>query len=155
MDFSNFDFRHRLYALRPQGGTMYWKTMLSIALDVSVGLIPCFAWSDRNGPDSRGPIRNAVELAALTSGIIGFDQFRRGEQKKALRTWRNCLFAWFSASLISLGVTRLYKMTIPDWALHYWVYLAWVLFAASLPVALYLNRNQSKSALQPTTDNAS
>jgi polyferredoxin len=122
-----------------------------------------FLLSEYRHSGSQGLIRNAVTAVALVLGSIGFDRLKRGGHQRARRILRNSIIVTLLASATSLILLialilfdgpSLYKMIVLGWVSEYSLYLLWLIWAASYPLALYLNRKQNKPTPQPTIANA-
>lgn len=137
---------------------MYWKRMLLIVLVISAAmfaLLMAFHW---NSPDwhlrFQAFVEDAAMAIALALGMVGNQELDRGGHRRTRRITRNFLIIWIGMSLLLFGLTRLYKTTEFDLALKCLMYLLWLLFAAIFPLALYLNRKQSRSSSYPTSVDA-
>ena len=138
---------------------MYWKRPLIIALAICAGLFVlslALDWYSGEWPiSSKFLTRDITEALALGFGVIGFQELRRGGHRKTQRLLLICMLIEFTASLVVLGIAKGYRIPALDFTRTHLRYLAGMTFAASLPAALYLNRRQNKSTLQPTADHAS
>ena len=88
--------------------------------------------------------------------VVGFQELDRGGHRKVRRILRNCLIVWgvvFVIMMVSGVLLRAWALL--DSAMDYFGYSSFVLVVLPLALALYLNRKQPKSTLQPTIDNAS
>jgi len=102
-------------------------------------------------------IINLILVIGMSMGMIGFDELKRGGHRKVRRNLLFCLF-FLPISLIILSKASIHLhwkiITGKDFADIYWFIPFYMLTVATFPIALYLNRNQSKSTSQPAIDNA-
>jgi len=130
--------------------------MLVIILAISVVLLTSFVmflWNKHFG--SQPFIKVAIGAIALGFGITGFDELDRGGHQTLRRILRNCAISWLAAALVLLSVARLRGIATLDLAIDWSMYLFWLLFASSFPVAFYMSRKKPKTDFRPTPHNAS
>ena len=98
----------------------------------------------------------SILVISSSMGLVGLEELKQGGHKKARRELLVCLTVLLIIPLIVLSILKHThgKMSVESSSDIYWFLPLYVLFIAVLPIALYLNRNQTRKTLQPTTDNA-
>jgi hypothetical protein len=139
---------------------MNWKKSLSeflIPAGVYFPVLYLSGWK-RRGPffTSHNLIQSALTAIATGLIIVGLNELRRGGHQKIRRMLWRTFFAWIAIIIVFVvSAIALHQWALLDSALDYIFYLSFALCAVPLALALYLNRKQLKSTLQPTTHNAS
>ena len=139
---------------------MNWKSWLSAVFCCSSFFLVLFGWDYLNGKVPHFSAQDYVELLVflITSsmGTVGFKELDRGGFQKV----KHNLGVFFIALLV-IPVIFLFARHRLHWQIagvdssyFYFLDAFFVLLAAVLPLALYLNRKQSKSVSQPTIANA-
>jgi hypothetical protein len=90
-------------------------------------------------------------------GAVGLKEMNRRGHRKARRNSLICLVILYLATVApTFARNRLHMNIIGSNIPIEYCFILWCgLFAAMFPLALYLNRKQLKSTLQPTPHNAS
>lgn len=96
--------------------------------------------------------RDVVMGISGAFGSLGFSQLKRAGKRKL--AW---VFIGSALTLIciSLLCAPLFRRPLSEYVADFIVCPGYLLFAAQLPLALYLNRKQSYSASQPTVTKVS
>jgi len=97
----------------------------------------------------------ALLAVSLASGIVGFEELKRGEHRRTSRLLIGSFFLWPAVISIPLGLMKLSKTTQFDFAIPYLLYSIYPLIACAFPIAFCLNRNERRPDSQPTVTNAS
>jgi drug/metabolite transporter (DMT)-like permease len=140
---------------------MNWKGWLSAIFSSSSFFLVLFGWDYLNGKVPHFSDRDYLALLVLlltsSMGTVGFGELDRGGFQKVKRN-----LGYFFIALLVIPVMFLFARNRLHWQIAvsgssclYFLNVCFILLAAVLPLALYLNRKQNKSTRQPTTDNAS
>ena len=138
---------------------MYWKRMVVIVIAIATalfGLMLLFNWNSYTASfNSQSLFKDAFEAISLAFGFIGFDALDKGGYRKLRFLLRNILIIWLAVGSILAGLVIHYKITLLNRPLGISLYLYWILFASSFPLALYLNRKPNKTPSQSMSEDAS
>jgi len=88
-------------------------------------------------------------------GFLGSGELRRGKHQGAHLILGDCLMALPIVLFVIVCAVQSWKKDVIVFAGPYVLYAFFALFAAQLPIALYLNRNRNKSTSQQESANAS
>ncbi len=128
---------------------MSWKKLLVSVLSYAALLFVFFMFrysKDVLHPDSGVFIKNVLESFALSLSIVGGRELDRLGHRR--------IGGMLILCIVPILIALFFVLIIRGGYSENWFYAVFALFAVPFPVALYLNRNQKKSAPQPTIDNA-
>jgi hypothetical protein len=96
--------------------------------------------------NSHDYVLDAVSAIALSFGFVGGHELDRLGYPRVGSALACCI--------IPISIALFFVLIVWGGFSEHWFNAAIALFAAPFPVALYLNRNQSKSTSQPAIDHA-
>jgi len=144
---------------------MHWKRILIIVLlamfiAMFFTLLVTFMLSHGTGGNLHFSIQILIEITilaiAMTSYFIGIEKLKRGGYLKVKRTLEVLYFFSFIFFCFPNFPRNNPHQNFTDLKIAY-IYHSipiLVLLLSTLPLSLYLTRNQNKSTLQPTSENA-
>jgi Ni,Fe-hydrogenase I cytochrome b subunit len=139
---------------------MNWKRSLSeflVYVGINFTVFYLSGWK-RQGPFFNFHNLTQSALVAIAAGlvIVGLQELRRGGHQEVRRFWGKFLMVWFAIFVIILvEAIKHHETASPDSVVDSLLYLFLVPCIVPFSLALYLNRKQPESTLQPTTNNAS
>ena len=95
----------------------------------------------------------ALGAIALSFGIVGSVELNRGGHRKIHRTHGLCLGVFFIISGI-IFIIMLHTKTVLEGTIEIFIGANISIFAAKLPLAVYLSRKQKKSSAKSTVADA-
>ncbi|MGA2888968.1 MAG: hypothetical protein ABSE51_13025 [Terracidiphilus sp.] len=132
------------------------EKMLSTVLLYSVFLFALFSLHHKSRWGSHYSsydyMMDALSAIAVSLGSVGAGELRQGGHRKINYFLFGSAFIWF---VICSFLLFFFKRPMREPVVDLLFGGAALLFAAQFPVALYMNRNQSKSTSQQTSANAS
>ncbi|MGA2851939.1 MAG: hypothetical protein ABSE46_23295 [Terracidiphilus sp.] len=98
----------------------------------------------------------AILVISLSCGLVGMEELKRGGHMKLRRNLLVCLAAmWVLSCLPIFARNRLHWNLIgSNFPVAYFFIPPYVLLVATLPIAILLNRRESRSSFLATTNNA-
>ena len=135
---------------------MNWKSLIFRFIVYAVFLFAIFFSISQKHPGShytsRDYVQDVLSAIALSLGSIGDDLLKQCESRKFRHILLGCALVWFVVcSFLLFILERPLREPVFEG------FFGGILFliAAQFPLALYLNRKQNKTNLQPTIADAS
>jgi len=135
---------------------MIWKNFLIAVLVLSAGgIVFCLfnLWiGTLKTVSTYDLLLGEIQIIAGSMGFVGSDELARCGHRKVRSILLRCLMISLVVLLVVIGIELLFKTW---WSSLLFLSASpfWVVLVAPFPVALYLNRNQNKSASQPAGAN--